>query len=456
MSSIPGGVAASAGGPTEVKSRARTILALALPVVGGMVSQNILNLVDTAFVGSLGNAALAAVGTGSFAFFMCTALVTGLSSGVQAMAARRLGAGRVDETAVPLNGGLALAIGLSIPLTGLTYVMAPALFALLNKDPAVLAHGVPFLQVRLLATAFMGANFAFRGYWNGVSQPGRYFRALLLMNSVNIALCWLLIFGNLGAPRLGTYGAGMASTIATGVGMAYYFFEGATYARKNGFLRGLPDPETLRTMLRLSLPSGLQQLLFAAGLTALFSILGRVGTREAAAASVLTQIMLVVILPGLALGITATSLVGQALGRKDVADAYRWGWDVVKVAAVVMTLLGLPMLLAPDPVLSIFIRDPETVAVARPALRVFGATIALDGVGMVLVNALLGAGASRSVMLVSVGMQWLVFLPAAYLIGPVLGHGLLGIWIAQATYRAIQSAILAGLWRSRRWAKIEV
>nr|AYM52935.1 multidrug transport protein putative membrane protein [Jahnella sp. MSr9139] len=456
MSTMPTSHAAAKHGPGEGQSRTRAILTLSLPVVGGMVSQNVLNLVDTAFVGSLGNAALAAVGTGSFAYFMCTALVTGISSGVQAMAARRLGEGREGDTAVPLNGGLALAIGLSIPLTVITYTLAPAIFPLLNKDPAVIAHGVPFLQVRLLSTMFLGCNFAFRGYWNGVRQPGRYFRALLLMNSVNIALCWLLIFGNLGAPRLGTYGAGLASTIATGVGMAYYAMEGFTYARKNGFLRGLPDAQTVRTMVRLAVPAGLQQLLFSAGLTALFVILGRVGTVELAAASVLTQIMLVVILPGIALGITATTLVGQALGRKEPEDAYRWGWDVVKVAAVVMAVMGLPMLLAPDPVLAIFIRDPQTLAVARPALRVFGATIATDGVGMVLLNALLGAGASRSVMLVSVSMQWLLFLPAAYLIGPVLGHGLLGIWIAQSAYRALQAGVFAGLWRSRRWARIEV
>lgn len=456
MATAPAATGRAQHGPIDGQSRTRRILSLALPVVGGMVSQNILNLVDTAFVGSLGNAALAAVGTGSFAYFMGTALVTGISSGVQAMAARRLGEGREAETAVPLNGGLALAIALSIPLTALTYLLAPAIFPLLNKDPAVIAHGVPFLQVRLLSTVFYGSNFAFRGYWNGVSQPGRYFRALLLMNSVNIALCWLLIFGNLGAPRLGTYGAGLASTVATGVGMAYYTYEGFAYARASGFMRGLPDAQTMRTMLRLSVPAGLQQLLFSAGLTALFVILGRVGTLEAAAASVLTQIMLVVILPGIALGITATTLVGQALGRKDVADAHRWGWDVVKVAAVVMAVMGLPMLVAPDPVLAIFLHDPQTVAVARPALRVFGATIALDGVGMVLMSGLLGAGASRSVMLVSVGMQWLVFLPAAYLIGPVLGHGLLGIWIAQSVYRAVQAGIFAALWRSRRWARIEV
>ena len=69
--------------------RIRTILVLALPIIGGMASQNVLNLVDTAMVGTLGAPALAAVGMGSFANFMAMAFIMGLSAGVQAIASRR-------------------------------------------------------------------------------------------------------------------------------------------------------------------------------------------------------------------------------------------------------------------------------------------------------------------------------------------------------------------------------
>ena len=70
-------------------TRRRRILGLALPIIGGMISQNVLNLVDTAMVGQLGDAALAGVGLGGFANFMAIAFITGMSTGVQAMAAAR-------------------------------------------------------------------------------------------------------------------------------------------------------------------------------------------------------------------------------------------------------------------------------------------------------------------------------------------------------------------------------
>ncbi|MCB9758743.1 MAG: MATE family efflux transporter [Alphaproteobacteria bacterium] len=436
--------------------RKRRILTLALPIVGGMVSQNVLNLVDAAMVGVLGDAALAATGLGSFAFFMSMAFITGLSSGVQAMSARRLGEGREDQTAIPLNGGLILALGLGLPLTVLLFHAAPDLYPLLIDDPEVIEIGTPYFQARLIGLTAVGMNFAFRGYWNGVNLSRLYMRTLVLMHAVNIFLNWVLIFGKLGMPAYGAVGAGMATAASTWVGMIYYVYMGLRYARGAGFLRGLPDAGTIRTMLRLAVPSGLQQFFFAAGMTALFRIVALVGTAEVAAANILIQLLLVAILPGIAFGLAAASLVGQALGRGDTADARRWGWEVVRLAALIVGVIALPGLFAPELILMGFLHDPETLALASAPLRILAAFMAVDTVGMVLLNALLGAGDTRKVMLVSVGMQWFLFLPAAYLIGPVLGYGLLGIFVAQAAYRGVQALIFAGIWHWGRWYEIDV
>jgi MATE family multidrug resistance protein len=433
------------------RDRLRQILTLGLPIIGGMVSQNVLNLVDTAMVGSLGDAALAGVGLGSFATFMAQAFIMGLGSGVQAMAARRVGEGRLDAVARPLNGGLLLALAFALPISVLVAFLAPSFFPLIAPDAPVAAVGVPYVQVRMLGVAAVGMNFAFRGHWNGVSRPGLYLRTLLIMHASNIVLNYLLIFGALGFPALGATGAGLGTALATWIGTGTYVTLGLRHARDGGFLAGLPDRDTLLTMLRLSVPSGIQLLAFATGMTLLFGIIGRVGTPELAAANVLINVMLVAILPAMGLGLAAASLVGQALGRSDPADAAQWGWEVVRTAAVVLFLLGLPMVLAPDLVLSAFIHDPDTVAIARLPLRLTGAFLATDALGVVLQNALLGAGASRTVMLVTVILHWCVFLPAAWLAGPILQTGLLGIWLVQIAYRLIQTLVFARVWYRRAW-----
>ena len=171
------------------------MLDLSLPIVGGMASQNVLNLVDIAMVGTLGPVALAAVGLGSFANFMAMALVMGLSSGVQAMAARRKGEGRESEMAVALNGGLLLAIMIGLPILILLLWQAPVLFALLIDDPAVIAEGVPYFEARLYGVFAIGVNFAFRGYWNGISLSRIYLRVVLIMHISNVPISYVLIFG---------------------------------------------------------------------------------------------------------------------------------------------------------------------------------------------------------------------------------------------------------------------
>lgn len=436
--------------------RIRTILHLALPIIGSMVSQNILNLVDTWMVGELGKAALAAVGLGGFVTFASQALILGLSAGVQATAARRFGEDRKDELAVPLNGGLLLSWVLGVPLAAFLYWNSEAIFAALNDDPEVVRLGVDYYRMRLLGVVAVGMNFSFRGFWNGISMSQMYMRTLVLMHICNAALSYALIFGVAGFPAMGVTGAGAGTTLSVWLGSGIYTFLALRHAREAGFLQRLPSRQSLRNLVTISLPNSVQQLFFACGLTALFWIVGQVGTAELAAASVLINLTLVAILPAMGLGLAAASLVGQALGRGQPDDAATWGWDVVKLGVILLFCLGLPYLLVPTPILQVFLKEPDTLAVARLPLQLLGATITLEAFGMILMNALLGAGDSRRVMVVSVVTQWILFLPLAYLVGVVLQKGLLGIWIANAGYRALLGGSFALLWWRGDWTDIEV
>jgi MATE family multidrug resistance protein len=438
------------------RARLERILQLALPIIGGMLSQNLLNLVDTGFVSRLGEAPLAGVGLASFVNFVSIAFITGLSTGVQATAARRKGEGAEDVMAVPLNGGLLLALGFGIPIAGVVWALVPAFFPFLADDAEVGALGTAYLRLRLVAVPAVGMNFAFRGYWNAVDLSRLYLRTIVLMHVVNGVLDYVLIFGALGAPAMGVEGAALASVIATYSGTAYYVLQGVGLARRNGFLRGVPAVEELRRMLATSLPAGLQQFFFAAGMLAFFSIVARLGTAELAAANVLVNLLLVALLPALGFGLAAASLVGQALGRGEPDDARRWGWEVVRTATLVVAAITSIGLLFPDLPLGVFLQDPDTLALARWPLRLVALSLPLDVVGAVLQNALYGAGDSRRVFVVSTALQWLVFLPLVYVVGPVLGGGLFAVFAAQGFYRVLQSAVFAGIWRGSAWTRVEV
>lgn len=444
--------------PTEPSERRRLILTIGLPIIGSMVSQNVLNLVDTAMVGQLPDSdnALAAVGTGGVAFFLAVALIMGLSSGVQAMVSRRKGEGREDVMAIPLNGALAGALLLGLPLSVALWFLAPTFYPLLNDDPEVIQYAVPYMQIRILAVIAVGMNFSFRGFWNGTNRSKLYMQTIIVMHICNIVLNWSLIYGNLGMPALGTDGAAIGTMVSTYIGTFYYLVLARRHASDQGFLKGLPDREGLSALIRVSLPSGISTLAMALGYNVLYAIIGMVGTQEVAAAAVLVNIMFIAMLPAMGMGLASASLVGQALGRGDVPDARKWAWDVVRISLVMLVILGLPMWLLPGPILSVFLDNPETVELARWPLILIGLTTWVHGFAMVFFNSIVGAGASRRAMAISIALQWGFFLPAAYVVGPVLGYGLLGIWITELTWRFLQAAVYTQQWQSDCWTDINV
>lgn len=438
--------------------RFRHIIALAFPIIGAMVSQNIFNVIDTAMVAQLGDPAIAAVGLGGMVNFASGAFLLAMGAGVQAMSARRLGEGHLTETAVPLNGGLLVSVAVALPWTVILFLATPLIMPRLNDDPAVIAHSVPYVQARLVGMTAIAMNFSFRGYWNAIDRAWFYMLTLVGMHVLNVVLNFLLIYGLLGFPELGTTGAGIANTVAMWSGSAVYFVLGMRQARAAGFLRAFPSRAELRSILKLSIPTGIQQTLFAGGMVLFYAVVGVIGTKAAAASTAIITLLLLGILPGLGFGLAAMSLVGQALGRKDPSDARAWGWDVCKVAFGVVLAIGLTGALFTEPVLAIFLHDPETLAMAITPMRIVSITLAVDAVGIVLMQALLGAGDNARVMIVAVGTQWALFLvPVAILVLFLDADiGLTGVWLVNVGSRLTQSVILALRWKSDHWTRIKV
>jgi MATE family multidrug resistance protein len=428
-----------------------------VPVLGGMGSSALLSLVDTAMVGWLGSVELAAVGLGSFASWIYLGFFQGLTIAVQALVSRRVGQGRTDEAGVSLNAALILLVAVAPSSAAILWWATPTLFALLNDDPAVLAAGVPYLRWVIAQSLFTGAIYSFNGFWNGIGRSRMYIAPLVVMHVTNAILAYVLIFGHLGMPAMGTEGAGLATALASVVGCILYLLLAHRHARPLGYMRARPTAEEFASVLRLAVPAGLQQLFDTLALTLMYRIVGVIGTVELAAYAVLINLVGLVGLPAFALGTAGAALVGQALGRENIDDASRWAWDVLRVGAVSLAVLGMPFWLAPDLILSIWLHESAALDVARTPMRILGAMIVVNGAGYILAAMLNGAGDVRRVTWVNLITQWFWLLPGAWLFGPVLGGGLLGVWcMHQFGFRALQSVVYVAIWRRRRWAHVRL
>lgn len=424
--------------------------------MAGMASQSLLNVVDALFVGQLGELHLGAVGVGSYLNFMATALIIGISSSVQAMVARRRGQGLESAMASPLGKGLLLALLMGLSLTLLFWQMAPTLVAMMISDPESQAIASEYLQIRVLGISLVAANFAYRGYWNGCGRSGVYLRTLVTYHSLNVLLTWLLVFGHWGFPALGAAGAAWGTTLALLFGTALYSAQTLRPALAQGLLRVGAMGGSLRDLLRLAVPHSLQQFFFAMGIATLFWIIAQLGLREVAIAHVLVNLALLLILPAVGIGMASTTLVSHSLGAGQPEQARRFGWQVVGLAMVLLAVMALPLLLLTETILGLFLQSPEVVAMGVTPLRMTAVGVVLDAIGIVLAQALLGAGANRTVLKVSIALQWGMLLPLAWLLGPVLGGSLTAVWSVQLLFRCINSAVFATIWQKGHWQTLRV
>lgn len=418
-----------------------------------------LNLVDAAMVGTLGTAAVAAVGIGSNVNFQCQAAVQSFGAGVQALSARRWGEGEAGRAraAEPLNAALLLVLALGTLLALLLAQFAEAYLGALQGDAAVLALAVPYLQARLCAVPAVGCNYAFRGFWNATGRPEIYLHTIASMHACNAVLSLALIFGvpALGVPALGVLGAGIGTAAATWLGTALYLLQGWRRARSAGFLR-LPSRATARTLARLSVSQAATTTLYASGMTLFFKIVGTIGTSELAAANVLLNLLLVMALPCWGMGLSAGALAGRAMGRKDPQDADAWVWQVARLTSAGMGLFGLVFVFFPALCLTPFLADESARLAAAGPLRMVGAAVAVDSLGAVMQSALSGVGAARMVAIASFCSQWLVFLPCAWYCAIVKGCSLTTLWAVYTLFRCLNALLFAALWRRKGWQSIRM
>jgi len=427
---------------------------LGTPVILGMISGNLLSLVDTAMVGRLGSTALAAVGYGGFTYGLGMALISGISFAVQTMTARRFGEKKYDEMHQPLNGGIYVGATFGLVATVLSVWLAPHFFALLTGDQAVVTEGVRYLKIVLFGLLGTGLASPLIGFWNGSGKTGIHLKILIATQAANVALNYILIYGKLGAPAMGVAGAGLASVISLYLGVLGYMI--LMYLnRPVGFLTRLPSKLVVKRILRLMIPSGIQAASRSIGALLILYIIGKIGTTEVAATSIILRIMALTDLPIAGIGVACSILAGQALGRKEPEAATQWGWDAAKVGSFCLLVLGLPQVLFPETILHVFVTDPHLIQVAKWPIVFLGAFRFL-GLNPIMTFLLLGVGDNKNVMYIAVFIEWVLLYPILLFAVLYLKCSFFAIWVITFIISLAQLGLLMGIWYRGKWKLLEL
>ncbi len=434
------------------------IISLAWPAVVGNLMYTLTSLVDMIMVGGLGVTALAAVGLGGLILWVSYGIMASVATGTTALVARFTGARRKKDVRRALTQAFLLVALFSVFLTAFAYHYSEAVLRIMGADHEVSRLGGSYLRMVFLSTFFFFFSYVAEGALRGGGDTKTPLKIDMVVNALNVVLDYLLIYGKFGFPMLGVPGAGIASAVSFTMGALVYFgvLLSGRYAVSLKGASLAVDTQVMGRILRIGVPSSVERLVMAGSMTVYTSIIIGFGTAALAAHQVGLRIESLSFMPGLGFAVAATALVGQNLGAEKPEKAYSLGWETSKLCAWLMSLVGVVLFLFPETFLHIFTRDEEVVELGVIYLRLVAISQPALALTFVLAGGLNGAGDTRWVMYTTVLGLWFFRLPLAYLLGMVLGLGVLGAWVAMIIDILARSLALAYRFRSKKWMAIEV
>ncbi len=431
-----------------------SLLRLAGPVIAAEIGWMGMWLADTMIVGRLGAEAIGAVSVGGGIFFAFAIFGIGMLLGLDYVVATAFGGDRMADVHHALVDGAWLALGLSAILTVLLHLMIPLLPAT-GIQPAVLVDGIPYLYASMWTLAPLLLFTALRRYLQALGLVRPIMVTVISANVVNAAACWVLVFGNLGAPALGPAGAGWATTASRVYMLACLVAYVAWRERRRptGLLTVAlaPDRARLLTLARLGFPASLQITAEVGVFTVVTMLAARFEPAILAAHQIALNSAAFTFMVPLGLSSATAVRVGQALGRHDLAGARRAGWTALALGLAFMATTAGLFLVAPRPILALFTSDPRVLASGVALLLVAGCFQLFDGTQVVLTGALRGLGDTRTPMIANLVGYWLLGLPIGWLLCFEGGAGVMGLWIGLCTGLVIVAITLFVTW-SRRTA----
>ncbi len=411
----------------------RPLLALAWPLVLAELGWMTMGAADTIMVGRLPDSAVAigAVSLAGILFSTCVVCAGCLLLGMDTVVSQAYGAGRMADCHRSLWNALYLCVPLA-PAVWLANAAIGAALPHLGVNPRVLPQAITYLRILNWGALPLLLYFAFRRYLQGVGLVKPVMFALISANAINLFGNWVLIFGRLGVPAMGTAGSAWA-TFAARVYMAGVLMGSALYydrARGWGLFRVPlgPDRARLARLLKLGLPAAAQVALEIGIFGLATALIARLDAASLAGHQIALNMASLTFMVPLGISSAAAVRVGHLIGSGERAAAGRAGWSALACGALFMSSAAVVFLAIPERIARIYTADPAVIRISVTLLAIAAVFQLFDGCQVVISGALRGAGNTRTPMLLNLVFYWFVGLPLGALLCFRAGWGAAGLW----------------------------
>jgi putative MATE family efflux protein len=431
----------------------KAIFLLAIPMILELSLESVFAVVDIFFVSKLGQHAIATVGLTESVISLVYSVAIGLGTAATAVVARRIGEKNPVGAAHAGAQSLIVAIFATIPVSILGVLFAGNILSGMGADALVVREGAPFTRIMFGSSLVIMLLFLINGIFRGAGDAAMAMKSLWLASLLNIILCPVFIH------LYGLQGAAIATVIGRSGGVlfqCYHLFKGKGTIR----LRSIHfhyDPHLLKTIVGIGWPATLQFLIGSGSWIVLARLVAETGGTSATAGyQIALRNFVFFILPAWGLSNAAATLVGQNLGAKNPLRAEQSVYITAKYSAVLMGAVMFLFVFLADPIIRLYTKDEDVIRFGALALRWIGSANIFYGIGMVMLQALNGAGDTRTPTRISFFCFWLFQIPLAYLLSIGFNLKATGAFIA---IPVAETAITLASWyyfRKGKWKKISV
>ena len=429
------------------------VFLLAIPMILELSLESVFAVVDMFFVGKLGQNAIATVGLTESVISIVYSLAIGISTAATAIVARRIG--EKNPEAAAHAGAQALLVSLIgtlvISITGAVY--ADKILSLMGASDKVVADGAIFTRIMFSGSSAIMFLFLINGIFRGAGDAAMAMKSLWIASFINIILCPVLIH------FFGLKGAAIATVTGRSSGViyqAYHLFKGRGILkfRRHHFRFDLP---IVKTIINIGWPATVQFIIASGSWIILARLVAETGgTTALAGYQIAIRNVVFFILPAWGLSNAAATLVGQNLGAKQMLRAEQSVMLTAKYNAVFMSFVMILFLFFANPIIRFFTQDEAVVAFGVRALQIMGAGYIFYGIGMVMTQALNGAGDTRTPTIINFVCFWLFQIPLAYFLAAGIGLKATGAFIAIPVAESLIALLAWYYFKRGKWKEVKV
>jgi putative MATE family efflux protein len=433
----------------------RAIFLLAVPMVLEMSFEALFALVDAFFVSKISVDAVAVVGITESVMALIYAVAWGLSTATTALVARRVGEGNSEQAGESTAQAIWVSLILGVVFGLIGFAFSEQILQLMGASSSVISSGINYTKLLFLSSPSIIMLFTLSGALRGAGDASKAMWSLALANIINMVLDAYLIWHL----HIGVVGAAIATTTGRTVGV---FLQLYLLSRKNGNVQLSAkhfgyNPEVISSLLKLGAGNTGQFMIPSVSWTVVVMILASFGNNAVAGYTIAIRVIIFTILPAWGLGNAAAALVGQHLGAGNPEKAESSAWRTAFLNMTFLALVGIVFYLFSPQIIGVFNdSNAEVVSVGVECLRVICFGYVFFGIGMVLTQALNGAGDTLTPTYINIVSFFLVQIPLAYILANTFHLGPRGVFIAIVSGDVVMTLLSIYVFRKGKWKSVKV